>query len=194
MTGRGKTDMLIELENLGAQVINLEKLAHHKGSVFGALVQTAQPTSEQFDNNLAEQWREFDYDKPIWLEDESNSIGSVWINLELFNMMRESKLIKVSLPTECRVNRLVKEYAIFGADNISNMLSKIQKRLGGQNLKRANELLAIEDYKSVAEIALKYYDKTYNYGIEKRNQDKIINIELASDNPAEAAKKLIELV
>ncbi len=75
-TGSGKTLILKELSNLGEQVVDLEQLANHKGSTFGALGEKPQPTQETFENELFFRLYKTDKNKAIWLEDESNMIGS----------------------------------------------------------------------------------------------------------------------
>ena len=77
-TGSGKTVILHELIHLQEQVIDLEGLANHKGSVFGMLGQKQQPTQEQFENNLYECFSTFDAKRRIWIESESQSIGHAY--------------------------------------------------------------------------------------------------------------------
>ena len=71
LTGSGKTDILKEMHKMGAQFVDLEGTAHHRGSSFGQIGQGTQPTNEQFENNLAEVWIKQDAEEIIWLEDES---------------------------------------------------------------------------------------------------------------------------
>lgn len=192
MTGSGKTEVLYELQKLGQQVLDLEGLANHKGSVFGALGQLKQPTNENFENELAKIWLEFDGNQPIWLEDESKSIGSVWINDALFFRMRKAPVIKMNVPKQERINRLVKEYACFEPLVLKEMVLKIEKRLGGVNVKKALNCLEVGDYHSVADITLTYYDKAYNHGIEKREEQTVYLIELEKDNPIENAAAILD--
>ena len=95
MTGSGKTDILHEMQAMGHQVLDLEGVANHKGSVFGALGQANQPTNEHFENELAKIWSGFDANRPIWIEDESNSVGTVRINDVLFGRMRKAEVIRL---------------------------------------------------------------------------------------------------
>lgn len=192
MTGSGKTAVLHEMQKLGAQVVDLEGLANHKGSVFGALGQAKQPTNENFENQLAQLWQTFDANKPIWLEDESKSIGSVWINDILFAKMRAAEVVKLNIPKEERIKRLVKEYACFDIEVLALMVSKIEKRLGGLNVKRAYESLENNDFATVADITLTYYDKAYLHGQQKREGQTIHQLELPKDIPAENARKVLE--
>jgi len=192
MTGSGKTEVLHEMQKQGAQVLDLEGVANHKGSVFGALGQEDQPSNENFENELAKVWLDFDNDKPVWLEDESKSIGSVWINDALFERMRSAEVIKMELPKKERINRLVKEYACFEREVLAHMISKIEKRLGGLNVKKSYESLETNDFATVADITLSYYDKAYNHGLEKREGQTIHNLELEKDNPVENARLILE--
>ncbi|RUT78805.1 tRNA 2-selenouridine(34) synthase MnmH [Ancylomarina longa] len=192
MTGSGKTEVLQELKKMGQQVLDLEGLANHKGSVFGALGQDDQPTNENFDNEMAKVWMGFDLNQPIWLEDESKSIGSVWINDILYEKMRNTTVVQMRMPKEERINRLVKEYANFETDALREIILKIEKRLGGQNVKMAFEYLENKDYHAVADLSLIYYDKAYMHGLEKREKETVLPIDLPKDNPFDNAKAILE--
>lgn len=192
MTGSGKTEILHEMKKQGAQVLDLEGIAHHKGSVFGALGQNNQPTNENFENLLAKVWLDLDSDQPIWVEDESKSIGSVWINDALFQRMRQTVVIKMHIPKSERIKRLVNEYACFDPNVLAQLISKIEKRLGGQNVKLAYECLKIRDYATVADITLTYYDKAYRHGLEKREGQTVHHFYLEKDAPEENAQKVLE--
>lgn len=192
MTGSGKTEVLHELNEMGQQVLDLEGIANHKGSVFGALGQENQPSNENFENELAKEWAEFDPNRPIWLEDESNSIGGVWINEALFCRMRKAVVIKMDIPKEERIKRLVREYACFDIAVLKEMVLKIERRLGGVNVKNAFESLEKGDFYTVADITLTYYDKAYNHGLEKREGQTIRSLELKKDDPKENARAILD--
>ena len=191
MTGSGKSDILQEMQNCGSQVLDLEGIANHKGSAFGSLGQDKQPTNEQFENNLFDIWKDFDFNKPIWIEDESASIGKVRIPETLFSRMKSSKVIKIEVDKKIRIQRLVKEYASFNIQELKNIVLKIGKRLGGQNVKLAIEALDNNNFAKVADITLAYYDKAYNYSIQN-NHINIYTLTLQDDEPIENSKKIIE--
>lgn len=193
-TGSGKTLLLKKLEELGEQVIDLEGIAHHKGSAFGAIGEKAQPTVEQFENNLFEQFRQLDLQKPIWLEDESHSIGRVKIPITLFRQIREQNVFFIDIPKTQRAEYLVGDYASYGNDLLSSAINHITKRLGGQNVKLAHEFLSENNYFEVALIALKYYDKAYNRGIENRNPEKVHRLKLSKLDTDKNAQTLIKFV
>lgn len=190
LTGSGKTEILLNIKENGEQVVDLEGLAHHKGSAFGALGQKKQETNEQFENDLIYEWLSLDLSKPIWIEDESHSIGSNWIPNELFDLMRKATVLKIEIPKSERIKRLVKEYAGFDTQHLENCILRIGKRLGGQHVKAALESLKNGKLDVVADITLTYYDKSYNFGIEQR-KNKVFPVALESDNPEKNAETLI---
>ncbi len=193
-TGSGKTDVLKEMINLGEQVIDLEGLAHHKGSAFGAIGQKEQLSTEQFENNLYEELRDMDFSKRIWVEDESKSIGRNFIPDEFFRLMRSAPVIKINIPKEERIVRLIEEYTHVSPDILIFHLNRIQKRLGSLETQNAIEAVQNNDMKKAIDIALTFYDKAYNYGLSKRDPSKIYNLDLEKDIPKENAKAVLELI
>lgn len=184
MTGSGKTHVLHELKKRGHQVVDLEGIACHKGSAFGALGENPQPSTEHFENLLLAKFLKLDPEKPVWLEDESQSIGKVFIPPELFSKMRSSPIFIVEIPLEERLKRLVQVYSKFDNQELKDCILKISKKIGGQNLNEALKLLDSGDYYKFAGIALKYYDKTYSYGLSKRELNTMINISVKSGDPS----------
>lgn len=193
MTGSGKTDILLEMKKQGAQVLDLEGYANHKGSAFGAIGQEPQPFAEMFENLLFDEWKTFDFGKPVWIEDESKSIGRVAICDELFLKMRAANVYRIGIPKELRVARLVSDYAGFGNDVIREALDRIERRLGLDTYKVCVNALAENDYARIADLTLAYYDKAYLLQNQKRPPESIIDIALGYDNPARAAKELLEM-
>ncbi len=182
-TGSGKTEILHYLQNQGEQVLDIEAIAHHKGSVFGLLGQEKQPTNEQFENNLADIWQKFDFSYPVWVEDESRQLGKIIIPDTLFQQIKEAHVIKIILPKKIRKKRIVKEYGCFDKEILAERLKKIEKKLGGQKLKDVLIALEKDELEYVADISLQYYDKAYEFGIEKRDTNKIHELILENDNP-----------
>ena len=193
-TGSGKTDILKELELLGEQFIDLEGIAHHKGSAFGAIGEPEQPSNEQFENNLAEEWLKLDITKPVWLEDESITMGQCGIPFVLYKRMREAKVYQIVIPKKIREERLVKEYANGDDKGLKNALERITRKLGGLRAQQALDALESKDFITVADISLQYYDKAYGFGISKREDHTILNIPIENDVPKETAKLLLEVI
>lgn len=170
-TGSGKTTILHELRAQGGTILDLEAMAHHKGSSFGALGEEEQPTVEQFENDLFYQFHGLQsVTQPIWLENESKSIGRVYLPNELWQKMLTAPLVQLDIPLEWRVENLVADYASFEKADLALAFERIRKRLGGQHLNAALEALEKDDFATAASIALKYYDRAYHASLEKNGQ------------------------
>jgi len=189
-TGSGKTHILEFIKSAGHQVIDLEGLARHKGSAFGAIGMNGQPTTEQFENDLFEQWRQFDLSKPVWLEDESQNIGHVNIPINLYFKMKESLVFFLDVPREERAKLLVEEYACIDSVLLERAINRISKRLGGLATQQALESLAAGNYLDVALITLHYYDKSYYKGLLKRPQE-LVKIIKADNTDAKTNFELL---
>lgn len=192
-TGSGKTYILEELKKLGHQVIDLEGLANHKGSTFGGIGQPIQPTVEQFENNLHEEFRQLDLTKTIWVEDESYDIGRVKIPKPFFEQMNDAQLYFIEISQHERAKHLVIEYGICDNQQLAESIYRISKRLGGMSVKNAITALEHDDYHEVAMITLHYYDKLYLKGMNNPKWKNVITIPLPTVNHYENALKLEQL-
>ena len=167
-TGSGKSDVLRALQQLGAQVIDLEALANHKGSAFGGLTLPPQPTTEQFQNELFEAILQLDARKPIFIEDESIAIGKIFLPADFWHTMTQSPVIQLVVQKDVRVTRLTAEYGVADRTAFLEAMGNIVKRLGGQHYQAAREKLLAGDMESTIDILLTYYDKAYARGLEKK--------------------------
>ncbi len=192
-TGSGKTEVLDALREQGAQVVDLEGLACHRGSAFGSLGRGEQPRSEQFENDLFEAFLKLDTRQPIWLENESRSIGRVFLPQSLWDRMREAPLVHIEVPLQLRVRRIYREYAPFPKDQLIHAFTRIRKRLGGQNHLAAIQALEAGDVETAIRIALRYYDKAYSHkGLHARSEIGTSHVITCSkDDPPSTAKTLI---
>jgi tRNA 2-selenouridine synthase len=191
-TGAGKTKILAELGALGQGVVNLERCARHKGSAFGFINENEQPTQEQFENDLALEIFKNWESSPIWIEDESKFIGKRFIPLPLYNQMRETWVLYVDIPRENRIETLVQSYGKANPTLLEQALQKLEKRLGGAKFKIAREALYKGDLYTTCEIALEYYDKTYEYGLSRRYNAKVIKFSFTHESAVEIALTLLE--
>lgn len=192
LTGTGKTDLLKAISNMGAQVVDLEHLACHKGSVFGALGQSPQPTNEQFENNLYKVWSQLDLTKPVWFEDESRMIGNVTLPDSIIRQMSRGLLVTVEMQMAKRIRRLVEEYALFEKSMLAAAINKIGERLGGARTQEALEALGSGNFEKVAEITLSYYDKAYQHALSRKKGGKIVSFGPLGENTEENAAKIID--
>lgn len=186
-TGSGKSELLNNLKYMGEQVIDLEFIAHHKGSAFGSIGQKNQWSNEHFENLLFEEWKNLDLTKTIWIEDESKMIGRNAIPDELFTQMRHSPVIKVLIDKDTRIKRLIEEYSTFDNEILIQAIQKIKKRLGGLRTRKAEKAVTQNDFYTAIDIVLSYYDKAYDFGLSKRDKNSIIPLRLSNENPKENA-------
>jgi tRNA 2-selenouridine synthase len=183
LTGSGKTSILKTLSRQGEQVIDLEGLASHRGSAFGALGQGAQPTTEHFANLLFNELRHTDRLRTIWLEDESRNIGSVFIPEPFWRNMEMAPVIALLSDNSVRLPRLVREYSGFPPEKLTESVLRISKRLGGDRTREALEAIAKGDFDAAAAITLAYYDKAYLYSLGKHPVHQVHMIETNTDDP-----------
>jgi len=192
MTGSSKTRILKYLKEHDHQVIDLERLANHKGSAFGALGQPPQPSSEHFANLLYYEWKNLRNDLPVWLEDESQNIGKVFMPELFYENLLESPTIVLIMDISIRMPRLIEEYAACRPDMIKELIMKISKRLGGENTGEAISAVDSGNFGRAVEITLRYYDKAYMYGINRKRKKNVIFVETDTDNIEINARKVLE--
>ncbi len=189
-TGSGKTDLLPYLRQYGEQVIDLEGLASHKGSAFGSIGMAPQPSTEHFENLLGMALLQLDAQRPVWLEDESSSIGRVQMPKTLFDRMQEAPTIVLDVPKPLRIQKLAEEYCQTDPALLEAAILRISKRLGGLATKEALEAIAQGDMPKMVDIALSYYDKAYTYELAKKIH--VLTLPLESLQPEGNAQRLIE--
>lgn len=171
-TGSGKTTILEQLKNHGEKVIDLEAIAVHKGSAFGAIGMPKQPSQEMFENLLAVELQIANTEqlssKNIWLEDESQRIGLINLPQSFWKTMRSAPVFFIDIPFEERLDYLVKEYGQLSKEHLVNAVLRIKKRLGGLETKTAVNFLIEDDIKEAFRVLLTYYDKHYLKGLHNR--------------------------
>ncbi|MGF1536034.1 MAG: tRNA 2-selenouridine(34) synthase MnmH [Elainellaceae cyanobacterium] len=168
MTGTGKTQVLTALAQQGEQVLNLEGLAHHRGSSYGNLCLPPQPTNEQFENRVAEAWSGFDSQRPVWIEAESRRIGACRVPDELFTQMMQAPVVQITRSPAERVALLAEEYGEADPNALVAATERIRKRLGGLRTQQAIDAIHQGNLEAAIALVLSYYDKTYRYDLEQR--------------------------
>lgn len=168
LTGSGKTAILQHLKQLGEQVIDLEALANHRGSVFGMIGLPPQPSQEQFENTLAYQWSHLDLSRPIWLEDESRLIGHCCIPTPLYQLMSIAPVFFIENNKEQRLDRLLHLYGQMDSSKLMSATEKISRRLGGKTTQEILYFLNHDQKRAAFDLLLAYYDKAYLYKLHKR--------------------------
>ena len=136
-TGSAKTALLHALSAQGAQVLDLEGLAVHKGSVLGKVPGTPQPSQKRFETQLAVQLQAFDLGRPVYVESESRKIGQISLPTPLLERLRASPCIEIVASPEARLDYLLRDYVYLGDDG-----PRLAETLGQLHGLQANETIA----------------------------------------------------
>jgi tRNA 2-selenouridine synthase len=191
LTGSGKTQILHSLKELGEQTIDLEQLACHRGSSYGAL-SLSQPSNEQFENTLAEQWMSLDAQRPIWIEDESRLIGRCKIPDFPFQLLRSRPLFILEKSLDERIQHLKEEYGQRPKEELIQATQRLQNRLGGARTKTIVELIQRDCLNEAIAETLIYYDSTYLHSLSRRQQPKY-PLYLENMSPQQGAMQLMQI-
>lgn len=197
-TGVGKTLLLQKLAERGQAVIDLEKLANHRGSAFGHVGLGKPETAQNFDAQLFKELIRVNEYPAVLVECESKRIGNVYLPSILYQSMQRGKKILVQANLEIRVERLLEDYLHAGRDNTPAVIDSIRtlsKRLG---TKRAEQLIAAyesgESKEVVKTLLVDYYDPLYGYETaDLANYDLCVNADDLDQAAAEIGKYIDSL-
>src|SRR5690606_22966722 len=187
------TDLLQALAKEGEYIIDLEGIAHHKGSAFGGLMQEQQPTTEQSFNILTMLLHSYRSAQRIWIEDESMGIGSVYLTEIFWNQLHASPLVLIERSKEERVRRLAKEYGMAPIQAVIDRIGRIRNKLGGLAMKEAIQSVEQGDVEAAVSILLYYYDKAYAKSLAGREHQIVLKIDAEGASESDIAKKLVDL-
>ena len=168
-TGSGKTRLLAALAAEGAQVLDLEALAAHKGSLLGGLPDRGQPGQKLFETNLYRTFQTLDRSRPVFVEAESRRIGRIEVPPALITQLRLSPCLQISASMPARVDYLLEDYAYFLADPASllDKFEPLKPLLGKETIARWSGLVAQGEWRQlVQELLERHYDPLY-----RRSQD-----------------------
>lgn len=175
-TGSGKTDILKKLNTLSLQTIDLEGFAHHKGSAFGAINEQHQNPQQVFEHDLYHGLSLLNHTQAVVLEDESQTIGYNKLPHGLWLQMKKAPIIKIEIPFELRVQKLVDDYTTVDIDALKSCVIKISQQLGTLNTKLCLQYLDDRNLSDVARLSLLYYDRAYEFSYKNKKQP-IINLD-----------------
>lgn len=168
LIGVGKTEVLRELKKLGENVIDLEKAANNRGSVFGDIGLGTQPSQKSFESYIFKSIMNGKEDKPYFVECESKRIGRLIVPSSVYKGMQRGRKILIYASMESRINRILKDYAADLSESrkkeLSQALLKLKNRLGSRKVQWLIDLVEKEKYEEVICYLLeKYYDPLYGY-------------------------------
>jgi tRNA 2-selenouridine synthase len=164
LTGSGKSRLLAALTQTGHQVLDLEGLAMHRGSVLGSLPQQPQPSQKWFESILLRALREFDSARPVFVEAESKKIGSISLPSALFDAMHRSVCLLLEVPLHTRVSGLLEDYRYYveNPELFIEHLQPLYRFHGAKQLERWSEMIRDGDFETmVAELLTLHYDPGY---------------------------------
>ena len=178
LTGLGKTHLLALLQAQGEAVIDLEAIASHRGSAFGALGLVHDLTQKHFETLLWDAFRKLHPGRPVFIEGESRRIGRVLLPGSLYDVMRDGTLVWCEASIATRVQRLIEEYGLPAyKEGMADALLRIRKKLGGEKyLEISGYLERWELEPFMTELLNNYYDKLY-YKTREWQEDLTISLE-----------------
>jgi tRNA 2-selenouridine synthase len=176
-TGVGKTKVLQQLEAKGYSVLDLEKYADHKGSIFGAIGEKRKQSQKRFESLIYEHLRENQHNY-VLVESESKRIGDVYLPDTISDSMKDGLHLFLDTSLDHRVKILMEDYADASEESILNCINFLKKYLGKEKTENYSELTKSKNYAQLAgELVVDYYDPLYEKSIKKWEYENTINYE-----------------
>lgn len=169
-TGSGKSRLLEALDAQGAQVLDLEGIARHKGSVLGSLPGEKQPSQKWFESQVVDRLRRFDPARPVWVESESRKIGAIQVPTALLMRIRASTCLQVRSPIAERVRFLIGDYPymLAGPDMLKGRLGQLAALQSRETIDRWMALIDACDWPAlVRDLLENHYDPLYRRSMAK---------------------------
>jgi tRNA 2-selenouridine synthase len=199
-TGSGKTEVLERLAAHGVQILDLEGMAVHRGSLFGAVPGHSQPSQKLFESRVLAALEGLDLSRPVVVEAESSKVGQLMIPPVLWSAMEAAPRIVLSAPPESRAGYLARSYADFGRDQdaLIALLTRLPERLGRKRLEAWSNLARVGDLEALAaELIAAHYDPAYRRSSRKAITTVIAEVSLPELDAAsfeQAARDVARLV
>ncbi|MHB1418774.1 MAG: tRNA 2-selenouridine(34) synthase MnmH [Bacillota bacterium] len=195
LTGVGKTEIIYELQRMGQPVLDLEGLANHRGSVFGAVGMGEQPGQKKFESLLWWEIRRMSASKVLIVEGESRKIGKLSLPTSFFAAMQTGTRVLVYDIMVNRVHRIVGEYTDGPEDNrqaLEQSIGSLTRRIGNQKVTWLQSLTGEGKYEEVVPVLLReYYDPLYMHPDMPSPE---YDLCVSSSNPADAALEIADFV
>ena len=191
-TGIGKTKILQKLEKKGYSVLDLEKIANHKGSFFGGVCEKEEQSQKKFDSLV------FDYfykNKPDYViaESESKRIGNVYVPEDVFQSLRAGIHLSLETPIKHRVEIIRDDYAGASIDELQACLDKVSRYIGKDKYQEYSNMLKENKIDELSEVLMvEYYDPLYQKSIDKYVYDSEIFYETLDEGVEKVVRYLNE--
>lgn len=198
-TGSGKSRLLHALSKQGAQVLDLESLAAHRGSVLGNLPTQAQPTQKMFESQIWHILRHFNLSQPVYIESESKKVGNLRVPPAIIDTMRSSPCLALTLSQVERIELLLEDYAHFIAtpEILNQQLDCLTSLHGNEKIQSWKDLSSKGQMKELVQILLEHhYDPTYLRAIDRnfsqmKSAQSIFQEGITEEAFATTAKKIL---
>ena len=164
LTGCGKTRLLHQLKRQGAQILDLEGLANHRGSILGNAPGSPQPGQKRFESRLWEAFQSYDPDRPVFTEAESNRIGRLQCPPPLWKRLGEGRIVLLELPIHERGKLLAEDYQHFIAhpDSLKENLNGLRRLRGNEQVDSWHRQIEERRWSDFLEsILVDHYDLCY---------------------------------
>lgn len=178
-TGSGKTALLRHLREQGAQTLDLEDIAAHRGSLLGQIPGRPQPGQRLFESRLVEAMMRFDPERPVFVESESSRIGNLQIPPALWRRMTTAPLITLDIPVAARAAYLVSVYdrLTTDTDDLSRLIDGMVRRHGYQMTAGWNQLMQDGNWPGLAEALLtSHYDPAYDQSVSRHGREEWLRL------------------
>jgi tRNA 2-selenouridine synthase len=180
-TGSGKTELLTLLAAHGLQTLDLEGLAAHRGSLFGALAGRPQPSQRLFESRLLQAMDALDPNRPVLVEAESSRIGDLMVPPALWEVMKAAPRIDVIAPRAERARYLVSAYSDIIADPqaLETAFTRLPTHPSAKRLDGWRGLIAAGDFATLAEALMElHYDPAYQRGRRKDGRPAVAEVRI----------------
>jgi len=192
-TGSGKTMILHELAEKGYPVIDLEKMANHRGSIFGQI--GLKPNKQKkFDSLLVQAMKRYENEPFVFIEGESKRIGRVVLPDFLYDKKEKGKQLFIELPFEKRIDIILEEYhPMDNPEQFREAFQYIKKRIHTPIAKEIDEALEQNKHKKAVRLLLQYYyDPRYEHHIKEYTEQQKVLVQAQSVN--EAIEKIENII
>jgi tRNA 2-selenouridine synthase SelU len=159
--GAGKTECLHQLELRGEQVIDLENLAGHKGSVFGNLTNSKQPSNDEFRHRIFERWFGFNKQQCVWIEEEGPFLGRTAVPSALYARILDAPLLHMEMDFAQRLEHIIAEYGNEPGAQFTSAIRKLEERMGMSANQKTIHLYTTGNIAGAFRLLLEYYDQAY---------------------------------
>ncbi len=195
-TGTGKTRLLHEIQKNGGQILDLEALANHRGSLLGLRPGEKQPNQKLFESLLLQSIKKIKRNDPVFVEAESSKIGEIQIPKHLFSLMKSAPVIEINMPLNKRAQFLIKEYEYLQSSNqaLFKLFDAMYYRHGKEKTNEWRELASNKNWHELAiELISSHYDPAYKSSSmrKERKVECTLQMDIADDSSFEKAAKFV---